>query len=193
MNSKNSQKIILKPLLQSLDDLEGFLKDLWQFLPLPVCYINPNLIILDVNLALEKLLGFQPMELIGKKVEIFFAKKSLAKEIFQNLSKKKKPLRREGEFLTKRGKRKEVTISITLRQDSQGHIFGYYLAFSDISELKKLQHSLKEKVRGRTKQLQERIEELEKFQKVTVGREIKMVELKEEVSRLKRELKEKNG
>jgi hypothetical protein len=39
----------------------------------------------------------------------------------------------------------------------------------------------------RTREL-ERLAELERFQKLTVGRELKMIELKKEVEELKREL-----
>jgi len=56
-------------------------------------------------------------------------------------------------------------------------------------ELKELAESLDEQVKQRTKELQERIEELEKFQRLTVGRELKMVELKEEIKKLKKENK----
>jgi len=61
-------------------------------------------------------------------------------------------------------------------------------------ELKELAESLEEKVKERTKELQKKIEELEKFQKMAIGRELKMVELKEEIKRLKEELeKYKHG
>lgn len=55
-------------------------------------------------------------------------------------------------------------------------------------ELEELARSLDDKVRERTKELQEKIEELEKFQKLTVGREIAMIELKKEIKRLEAEL-----
>jgi len=48
--------------------------------------------------------------------------------------------------------------------------------------------ALKVKVKERTGELQEKVKELERFQKFAVGREIKMVELKEESARLKKEL-----
>jgi HAMP domain-containing protein len=50
---------------------------------------------------------------------------------------------------------------------------------------------LEEKVKERTKELRERIEELEKFHKLAVGRELKMIELKKELTALKKELKNK--
>lgn len=55
-------------------------------------------------------------------------------------------------------------------------------------ELEQARASLEERVKERTKELQERLEELERFHKLTVGRELKMVELKEEIKELKKAL-----
>lgn len=45
-------------------------------------------------------------------------------------------------------------------------------------ELEVMAQSLEEKVRQRTKELETKVKELEKFQKLVVGRELKMIELK---------------
>ncbi|MCD6148111.1 HAMP domain-containing protein [bacterium] len=55
-------------------------------------------------------------------------------------------------------------------------------------ELRKLTESLEEKVKERTKELQKRLVELERFQRLTVGRELRMIELKKEIKKLKKEL-----
>lgn len=55
--------------------------------------------------------------------------------------------------------------------------------------LKELAESLEEKVEKRTKELQEKIKELKKFQELTVGRELKMIKLKEEIKKLQEQLK----
>jgi HAMP domain-containing protein len=55
-------------------------------------------------------------------------------------------------------------------------------------ELRELAESLEEKVKERTKELQGKVEELERFHKLAVGRELKMVELKKEIENLKKEL-----
>jgi len=60
-------------------------------------------------------------------------------------------------------------------------------------ELEELSKSLEEQVEERTQKLQEKIEELEKFNRLTVGRELKMIELKEEIERLKKEEKDKKA
>ncbi len=59
-------------------------------------------------------------------------------------------------------------------------------------ELEELNDTLEEKVEARTEELQRKVEELEKFHKLTVGREKKMIELKEKNKKLKNKLKEKN-
>lgn len=52
-------------------------------------------------------------------------------------------------------------------------------------ELQDLTKSLEEKVEERTKELQKRLSELERFYRLTVGRELKMVELKKKIERSK--------
>lgn len=55
-------------------------------------------------------------------------------------------------------------------------------------QLETLASSLEGKVQGRTKELQEKIEQLERFQKLAVGRELRMVELKDEIRALEQQL-----
>ncbi len=52
-------------------------------------------------------------------------------------------------------------------------------------ELEHLKANLEQTVVERTKEMKEKMEELEKFKKFTVGRELKMIELKKEIERLK--------
>jgi len=52
-------------------------------------------------------------------------------------------------------------------------------------KLELLTENLEEKVKKRTKELETRVNELERFYKLTIGRETKMMELKEEIKKLK--------
>jgi len=54
-------------------------------------------------------------------------------------------------------------------------------------ELEELAKSLEGRVKERTKELEKRLGELEKFHKLTVGRELKMTKLKKELAKLKSE------
>lgn len=53
------------------------------------------------------------------------------------------------------------------------------------AELEQLKANLEQIVMDRTKEMKEKMDELEKFKKLTVGRELKMIELKKEIERLK--------
>lgn len=55
-------------------------------------------------------------------------------------------------------------------------------------ELEELSQSLERQVGERTKELRENLDELERFQKLTVERELKMIGLKEEIDSIKKEL-----
>lgn len=63
-----------------------------------------------------------------------------------------------------------------------------YLAgfFRDNTEQKKIEEELK-KARGN---LQEKVEELERFNRIAIGRELKMIELKKEINELYKKLEE---
>jgi PAS domain S-box-containing protein len=185
MRTKDTQKIIIQQLSGDLEDLESYTKDLWRFLPLPTCYINPFHVILDANLALEEFLGRPLSELVGERVEELFVNKNQVQEIYKRVLKQEKIVNQEGKVLTKKGQEKTVNISASARRRNKNYIIGYYLAFADISELKKFQVGLERKVEERTKELKKRVEELEKFHKFAVGRELKMQELKREIERLK--------
>lgn len=60
-------------------------------------------------------------------------------------------------------------------------------------EWKNLAENLEVQVKERTKQIQGKVKELEKFNSLAVGRELKMVELKREVKELKEELMKLKG
>ena len=57
------------------------------------------------------------------------------------------------------------------------------------AELEELARNLELKVRQRIKELQERVDELERFRRLTVGRELKMIEMKKRILELEKELK----
>ena len=53
-------------------------------------------------------------------------------------------------------------------------------------QIKEYSEKLEEEVKERTKELTSRIDELERFHNVTVGRELKMIELREEIKELEK-------
>jgi hypothetical protein len=80
-----------------------------------------------------------------------------------------------------------VLYNASVYRDVNSNVLGVFAAARDITPLKKAEVELADQ---RTREL-ERLAELERFQKLTVGRELKMIELKKEVEELKRQLTER--
>jgi two-component system sensor histidine kinase ResE len=73
---------------------------------------------------------------------------------------------------------------------SNNEIGDLAIAFSDMSKnLKHHQQNLENIVKERTLQLETKIEELQRFKKVTIDREIKMIELKKRIKELEESIK----
>jgi hypothetical protein len=63
----------------------------------------------------------------------------------------------------------------------RGNVLGVFAAARDVTAQKQAEAELTDQ---RTKEL-DRLAELERFQKLTVGRELKMIELKKEIAELR--------
>jgi methyl-accepting chemotaxis protein len=71
--------------------------------------------------------------------------------------------------------------------DSRDEIGQLALVFNQMTEqLKRFYADLEQKIEERTKSLDQKIKELEKFNELTIGRELKMIELKKEIEELKK-------
>jgi PAS domain S-box-containing protein len=174
MEVKEKEKISV--LLEDLTLLEGYLRDLFSFLPMPVCLVSSIGIILEANPAFEEISGYKIEELVGKPIEEIFEKEEI-EELTKEIFKKGWVKGRETSILTKEKRKIPVSVFAMLRKSEEREIIGYFLGFFDLSEIKKTETELRN-----------RLEELEKFRRVTIGREIKMIELKEEIEKLKNEL-----
>ena len=170
---KNKEEKI-STLIEDLTSLENYARDLLYFLPLPICLVSPMEIILEANTALEKISGYKIEEIIGKPVEDFFAKEEIEK-LLKETREKSFTERKEINIFTK-NKREIMVSASTMLRKSEGEIIGYFLGFFDLTEIKK-----------KEKELQIKVKELEKFHKLAVGRELKMIELKKEIKTLKKE------
>ncbi len=57
-------------------------------------------------------------------------------------------------------------------------------------QLQELSDSLEKQVEEKTKEIQDRLTELERFHKLTIGRELRMIEIKKEMKKMEKELYE---
>jgi PAS domain S-box-containing protein len=153
----------------------------------PLVTISPEGKITDVNEATVKVTGAPREKLIGADFFNYFTEPEKAREGYQQAFAKG--------FVTDYpltirhidGRLSHVLYNASVYKDVNGQVLGVFAAARDVTPLKKAEVELADQ---RTREL-ERLAELERFQKLTVGRELKMIELKKEVEELKRRLTER--
>ncbi|MDD4179204.1 MAG: PAS domain-containing protein [Candidatus Margulisbacteria bacterium] len=162
---------------EAMNELENYINDLRRFLPFPVISINPSGIITDINQATVDLFGYPEEELIGKYIADFFVEMEKMKQ-YDAVTREQGGIKNK-ELLVKlkAGGTVPVMVNAQKREDDQGQMIGYFASFADISEQRKQEAAIREKV-----------EELEQFHKLAVGRELMMIEREKEINALLKEL-----
>ena len=150
----------------------------------PLVTVSPEGKIMDVNEAAVKVTGVTRDNLIGTDFWNYFTDPEKAREAYQQAFARG--------FVTDypltirhiEGRLSHVLYNASVYKDAGGKVLGVVAAARDVSPLRKAEVELAEQ---RSREL-ERLAELERFQKLTVGRELKMIELKKEVADLTRRL-----
>src|SRR4029079_12063267 len=138
--------------------------------------------ITDVNEAATKITGSHRVALIGTDFSDYFTEPEKAREGYKQVFEKgfvtdyPLPIRRKDGHLT------DVLYNASVYRDAAGNVLGVFAAARDVTAQKRAEAEVADQ---RTREL-ERLGELERFQKLTVGRELKMIELKKEIASLKR-------
>jgi PAS domain S-box-containing protein len=146
--------------------------------------ISPDGKITDANEATVKLTGTPREKLIGTDFADYFVDPEKANGIYQLVFTKGMavdyPLtlrhRNGHEELT------EVLYNASVYRDVNGNVLGAFAAARDVTDQMRAQRAMIEQ----QAKAHERLAELEQFQRVTVGRELQMIELKKEIEYLRR-------
>jgi PAS domain S-box-containing protein len=152
----------------------------------PLVTINPDGTITDVNEATVKVTGVPREKLIGTDFSNYFTEPAKAREGYRLVFSKGMVTDYPLTIRHIDGELTDVLYNASVYKDVGGNVLGVFAAARDITAQRKAEAQVAEQ---RTKEL-ERLAELEKFQKLTVGRELKMIELKKEIQELKRSLGE---
>ena len=150
----------------------------------PLVTISPDGKITDVNEATTKVTGVSRNRLIGTDFANYFTEPEKARAGYQRVLAEgyvtdyPLTIRHQDGTLT------DVLYNATVYKDVAGKVLGVFAAARDITAQRRAEAQVAEQ---RTKEL-ERLAELERFQRLTVGRELKMIELKKEIEDLRRRL-----
>lgn len=161
----------------------------------PLVTIGPDGKITDVNSATENITGRSRQELIGTDFADYFSDPEKAqagyKQVFSTGFVHDYAL----DLKHRDGRISPVLYNASVYRDESGGVVGVFAAARDVTEIRKLNEELEQRVHERTLELEQvnlklkaRTDELEAFNKAMTGREKRMIELKEEVNRLCSEL-----
>ena len=145
----------------------------------------PDAIVTSWNPAAEKMYGYTAEEMVGRESGFLLAPKDQlegAKELMTRLQSGEHVVDFETVRLRKDGTLVQVSMNSWPIRDANGLVVGLSTIHRDIT--RELQ--AKEAVAEQQAREQARLEELERFQAMTVGRELKMIELKKEIEYLRK-------
>ena len=150
----------------------------------PLVTISPDGKITDVNEATVKVTGVPQEYLIGSDFSNYFTEPEKARQGYQQVFAKGFVSDYPLTIRHRNGKVTDVLYNASVYKDALGKVLGVFAAARDVTAQKRAEAEIAEQ---RAREL-ERLAELERFQKLTVGRELKMIELKQEIEELKKTL-----
>src|SRR5437667_162019 len=172
--------------MRELDKARAYAESLIKNAPDPVFVSDLEGKILQVNDACSELLGFRPDELIEQSLSRFISPQetqefvaALREVVQRGVTRNVRPYppRVRGEVIP-------TTLNASALRDGDGKVIGAIGILRDMREYEQVVRDLE---KSRT-ELQEKILDLEKFEEVVVGRELKMIALEKELESLRKEL-----
>jgi len=172
--------------MRELNQARAYADSLIKNAPDPVFVSDLEGKILTANDAVYELLGFRPDEVLEQSLSRFISQEetreflaALSEVIERGVTRnaRLKPRSASGEVIP-------TTLNASALRDPDGKVIGAIGILRDMREYEKVLRDLEES----KAELQEKILDLEKFEEVVVGRELKMITLEKEIEALKREV-----
>jgi PAS domain S-box-containing protein len=138
--------------------------------------------ITDVNEATTKVTGVPRENLIGTDFTNYFTEPAKAQEGYRQVFAMGMVTDYPLTIRHINGRLTDVLYNASVYKDERGNVLGVFAAARDVTAQKKAEAQVADQ---RAKEL-ERLAELERFQKLTMGRELRMIELKKEIEELKK-------
>jgi PAS domain S-box-containing protein len=146
--------------------------------------ISPEGKITDANEATVKLTGVAREKLIGTSFSEYFTDPHKAEDVYQQVFEQGSitdyplTLRHQDGHDTYT----EVRYNASVYRDASGKVRGVFASARDVTAQVQAQREMIEQQAA----AEDRLEELERFQRLTVGRELRMIQLKKEIEHLRR-------
>ncbi len=150
----------------------------------PLVTISADGKITDVNEATTAVTGVLRETLIGTDFSNYFTEPEKAQEGYRQVFAKGMVTDYPLTIRHVGGKQTNVLYNASVYRDGRGNVLGIFAAARDVTAQKQAEAQVAEQ---RGKEL-ERLAELERFQKLTMGRELRMIELKKEIEDLKKKV-----
>ena len=176
--------------MRELDKVQAYSDSLIKNAPDPVFVSDLEGKILQANDAVYELLGFRPDEVLEQSLSRFISpvetREFLAalREVIERGATRNarlNPRSASGEVIP-------TTLNASALRDTDGKVIGAIGILRDMRAYELVVRDLQES----KAELQEKILDLEKFEEVVVGRELKMIALEKEIENLKKELEKLN-
>jgi PAS domain S-box-containing protein len=129
-------------LLKDLTSLESYIHDLFSFSPLPICFISPSNIILELNPAFEKISNYGFEELVGEPITKLLEEKEM-EELSRNILKGRTIQDKEMKLFPKDKEPLFVQVFAKARRNEKGRIVGFFLGLFDLTNIKKSEEELR--------------------------------------------------
>jgi len=148
----------------------------------PLVTISADGKITDVNEATAKVSGVPREKLIGTDFSNYFTEPEKAQEGYRQVFAKGSVTDYPLTIRHVGGKQTDVLYNASVYRNERGIVIGVFAAARDVTAQRQAEAQVTEQ---RGKEL-ERLAELERFQKLTMGRELRMIELKKEIEDMKK-------
>ena len=176
--------------MRELDKARAYADSLIKNAPDPIFVSDLEGKILSANDAVYELLGFRPDEVLEQSLSRFISPEetreflAALKEVIERGATRNarlNPLSASGEVIP-------TTLNASALRDTDGKVIGAIGILRDMRSYEKVVNDLQES----KAELQEKILDLEKFEEVVVGRELKMIALEKEIENLKQDSEKLN-
>ncbi|HLP06638.1 MAG TPA: PAS domain S-box protein [Opitutaceae bacterium] len=157
-----------------------------------ICSLGADGAIVFVNARMAEMLGYSRAEMLGRSLSAFMAEEDRI-DHEAKITERRRGISGDYErrFLRKTGEIVWVHASATPVLEEGGRFAGSFAMFTDITkskaaeaELRRLKDELEQRVHERTNELESKNDELERMNRLFVGRELHMAQLKERLRKL---------